>query len=104
MFAQLKKILIPVFCIFHMTVIVWWTFPHSFAGLVSDNINQTSNDSELFRAFTHYYSTHQASHFANKPLTYLVVHQFELFLDLQDLPKRCYQTDKILWESQIPKP
>ena len=39
-----------------MTVIVWWTFPHSFAGLVSDNINQTSNDSELFRTFTHYLS------------------------------------------------
>ena len=194
MFAQLKKILIPVFCVFHMTAIIWWTLPHSFSGMVSDNIDQTSletrrlnwfkltdknwpnllfstyiditgnqqywdffapqspkfhqylsvcnqlytdqqseeinckgsilfsnlksnfgafaifsqssryyrltetlinqNDPELFQAFTHYYSTHQASHSA------LVVHQFELFPDLKDLPHAGYRTDKILWESQ----
>ena len=200
MFPQLKKILIPIFCMFHMTALVWWTLTHSFAGLVSANIDQTAiesklfnwltwsdnnalsrlfstyiditgnqqywdffapqspkfhqylsvcnslntdtqseaisckgsvlfsnlktnftaftfigdssryyrltetlinqNDPALFKAFTHYYSTHPANHSLDKPLAYLVAHQFELLPDLKDLTKAGYRTDKILWDCQ----
>ena len=200
MFAQLKKTLIPVFCVFHMTAIVWWTLPHSFSGIVLEASDPTSletkllnwfkltdkdwpnrlfstyiditgnqqywdffapqspklhqylsvcnslytdtpseeinckgsvlfsnlktnftafafisdssryyrltetlinqNDLALFRAFSHYYATHPANHSLDKPLAYLVAHQFELFPDLKDLPKAGYRTDKILWEGQ----
>lgn len=29
----MAKLLIPVFCIFHMTAILWWTLPNSFGSL-----------------------------------------------------------------------
>ena len=49
MFANIKKIVIPIFCLFHMTAIVWWTLPHSFAGMVAENNKQTIIETKLFK-------------------------------------------------------
>ncbi len=198
-YATIKKIVIPVFCVFHMTAIAWWTLPRSFAGMVAENHNQITletnlfkwfnfteknwpsiiltryiditasqqywdffapqspkfhqylsvcssldtdksseeincagatlfsnlkpnmdtyaffssssryyrltetlinqNNPELFKAFTHYYLTHQANNFSNKSSSQLVLHQFELYPDLKELSKAGYRTDTILWET-----
>ncbi len=199
MFVAIKNFLIVIFCIFHITAIAWWTLPHSYADLVSENPDQTyleyklfewlripnnsqlshlfshyinvtgsqqywdffapqspkfhqyvsvctgldinkasgaincagttlfsnlkhndtnykvfsdssryyrltetlinQNDPKLFKAFSHYYLTHQADNFSNTSATEIILHQFELYPDLKDLPNTGYRTDTILWES-----
>lgn len=51
MFANIKKIVIPIFCVFHMTAIAWWSLPHSFAGMVAENNKQTTIETNLFKWF-----------------------------------------------------
>jgi len=57
------------------------------------------NDPELLQAFTQYYQTHQSNDFSNNYSAQLLVHQFELYPDLKDIPKSGYRIDKILWEN-----
>ena len=57
------------------------------------------NDPELLQAFTQYYQTHQSNDFSNNYSAQLLVHQFELYPDLKDIPKAGYRIDKILWEN-----
>ena len=198
MLVTIKKIVIPILCLLHMTAIFWWTMPQSFAGIISEDINQTTaeaklfnwlsfaknswltnllihyinatgsqqywdffasqnpnfhqylsvcnsiatdnksgeisckgpilfsnlknnfetfaifshssryyrlteslinlNDPQLLKAFTHYYQTHQAHDFTYNVSVQLIAHQFELYPDLNDLPKAGYRIDKILWQ------
>lgn len=57
------------------------------------------NDPELLQAFTQYYQTRQPNDFSNNDSAQLLVHQFELYPNLKDIPKSGYRTDKIFWES-----
>lgn len=198
MLVTIKKIVIPILCLLHMTAIFWWAFPRSLEGIVTEDINQSTveaklfnglrfaenswstkllnhyidatgsqqywdffapqnpnfhqylsvcnslaidnksgeisckgpilfsnlkhnvetfaifnhssryyrltetlinlNDPQLLKAFTHYYQTHQAHDFTYNVSALLLAHQFELYLDLKDLPKSGYRIDKILWE------
>jgi len=198
MLVTIKKIVIPILCLLHMTAIVWWTLPQSFGGIITEDINQSTgeaklfnwlkfaknnwstkllnhyidatgsqqywdffasqnpnfhqylsvcntiatdnksgeisckgpilfsnlknnfetfalfshssryyrltetlinlNDPQLLKAFTQYYQTHQAQDFTYNVSALLLAHQFELYLDLKDLPKSGYRIDKILWE------
>ena len=52
---------------------------------------------QLQEAFTQYYRTHQRSYVADSAPAQLVLHQFELYPGLKDLPKSGYRMDKILW-------
>ena len=51
----------------------------------------------LLEAFTQYYRTHQRSYVADSAPAQLVLHQFELYPGLKDLPKSGYRMDKLLW-------
>ena len=55
---------------------------------------------QLQEAFTQYYRTHQRSYVADSAPAQLVLHQFELYPGLKDLPKSGYRMDKILWISR----
>jgi hypothetical protein len=194
-----KKIFIPILCLFHMSAILWWNLPHSFGGMVAENSHQTTlitkvfkslrfpenswpsilltnyiditgsqqywdffapqspkfhqylsvcnglytdkksgeincigprlfsnlttpvetfaifknssryyrltetlinlDDPKLFQAFTQYYQTHQVNDFSINKSAQLLMHQFELYPDLKDMPKSGYRIDKILWEN-----
>ena len=48
MLVTIKKIVIPILCLLHMTAIFWWTMPQSFAGIISEDINQTTAEAKLF--------------------------------------------------------
>ena len=54
----------------------------------------------LLEAFTQYYRTYQRSYVANSAPAQLVLHQFELYPGLKDLPKSGYRMDKTLWISR----
>ena len=197
MLVTIKKIVIPILCLSHMTAIFWWTLPHSFEGIITEEINQSTgeaklfnwlrftknswstnllnhyidatgsqqywdffapqspkyhqylsvcnslatdnksgeisckgpilfsnlknnfenfaifshssryyrltetlihlNDPQLFKAFTHYYQTHQAHDVTYNVSALLLAHQFELYPDLKDLPRAGYRIDKIFW-------
>lgn len=47
----MKKILIPVFCLFHLFAISWWSLPRSFGNLVLSENNQNVED-RIFQALT----------------------------------------------------
>jgi hypothetical protein len=57
------------------------------------------NDPQLLQAFTQYYQTHQVNDFSVNASAQLLIHQFELYPDLKDLPKSGYRIDKLLWEN-----
>lgn len=46
---QLKRWLIPLFCLFHMAAITWWTLPHSFGGLVLTEEKSNAFEARLFK-------------------------------------------------------
>jgi len=196
--ANIKKFFIPVLCLLHMTALFWWTLPHSFQGMIAEDIQQTTieakifkwlgfaentwpalflnhyiditasqqywdffapqsprfhqylsvcnaintdnksgeisckgsvlfsnlksdfdtfklfsnssryyrltetlinlNDPELLQAFTKYYQSHPSQGFSNNVSVQLLVHQFEMYPDLKEIPKSGYRIDKILWE------
>ena len=54
---------------------------------------------QLRKAFTFYYRTHQGSYVTDSTPLQLVLHQFELHPDLNDLPKTGYRMDTVLWVS-----
>jgi hypothetical protein len=45
----MKKVLIPVFCLFHLIAISWWSLPHSFGNLVLSE-NSQNMESRIFQA------------------------------------------------------
>jgi hypothetical protein len=45
----MKKLLVPVFCLFHMFAIFWWTLPHSFGGMALANTGQASFEAKLLK-------------------------------------------------------
>ena len=57
------------------------------------------NDPNLLQAFTQYYQSHPLNELNPIAPAKLVVHQFELYPDLKDLPKAGYRSDKILWDT-----
>jgi hypothetical protein len=40
--VNIKKILIPAFCLLHIAAIFWWTLPHSFGGMLLANSEQNN--------------------------------------------------------------
>jgi hypothetical protein len=54
---------------------------------------------ELLQAFTQYYQTHPVNDFSINDSAQLLIHQFELYPDLKDIPKSGYRLDKLLWEN-----
>jgi hypothetical protein len=44
----MKKLLIPVFCLWHMLAITWWTLPYSFGALVNEQAVQDNWEARLF--------------------------------------------------------
>ena len=46
---KLKKMLIPAFCLLHMTAIFWWALPHSFGCMVMANTGQATLEARLFK-------------------------------------------------------
>ncbi len=55
------------------------------------------DDPHLLARFARYYQTHQTT---NSPSTQLVLHQFELHPELNDLPKAGYRMDKLLFDNR----
>lgn len=45
--ATLKTVLIPCFCLFHMSAIFWWTLPHSFSRIDLENSQQNRIENYL---------------------------------------------------------
>ena len=41
--------LIPAFCLLHMTAIFWWALPHSFGCMVMANAGQATLEAKLFK-------------------------------------------------------
>ena len=48
----MKKLLIPVFCLFHVTAISWWALPHSFGGMVVGDDDYGVLGTNLFKGMT----------------------------------------------------
>jgi len=48
----MKKLVIPVFCLFHLIAISWWTLPHSFGNLVLAEGETTTLEYKLFNVFS----------------------------------------------------
>jgi hypothetical protein len=48
----MKKVLVPALCLLHMAAILWWTLPHSFAGMVLADPEQAQWEARLFNWFT----------------------------------------------------
>jgi hypothetical protein len=42
-----KKLLIPIFCLFHISAIFWWTLPHSFGGMDLPGSEQRTVEAKL---------------------------------------------------------
>lgn len=46
---DMKKFLIPLFCLLHMFAIFWWTLPHSFGGIVLAENDRNALETKLFK-------------------------------------------------------
>jgi hypothetical protein len=46
---DMKKFLIPLFCLLHMFAIFWWTLPHSFGGMVLRENDRNTLETKLFK-------------------------------------------------------
>jgi hypothetical protein len=51
----------------------------------------------LLKRFTQYYQTHHRRKIADSTTAYLILHQFELHPELNDLPKAGYRMDKLFF-------
>ena len=45
----MKKRLIPLLCLLHMSAVFWWTLPHSFGGMVLAEKNPNTFEAKLFK-------------------------------------------------------
>ena len=48
-FPFMKKLLIPAFCLLHMTSLLWWTLPHSFGGMMIANVGQNTLEVQFYK-------------------------------------------------------
>ena len=47
--AAVKKLLIPIFCLFHISAIFWWTLPHSFGRMDLPDSEQSTVEAKLLK-------------------------------------------------------